>query len=362
MMALDALTRFDGTITRLGVVLSPNGSPQEVEGVLNPASAIARDGSLLLYPRVVAEGNVSRIGLARGTRNGEDVRFERLGYALEPSAPYELRTTPGGMGCEDPRVTFIPVLDKYVMAYTAFGPLGPRITIALSDDGYAWTRLGQVAFAPGLEHGDDKDGAFFPEPVISPSGVRSLALYHRPMLRLSTIDGRGAIPTLLDLPATERESTRIAYIPLEPVLDDISKLLHVRESALVLAPDAQWCRIKTGGGTPPVRVEEGWFSIYHGVDAIEDTEGRYKMRYSAGFVVHDLERPHIVRYHSRTPVMVPEGVDETHGIVSNVVFPTAIDVRGDRTFEFYYGMADARIGRARLSLAEPYAGVEEPAA
>jgi predicted GH43/DUF377 family glycosyl hydrolase len=213
-----------------------------------------------------------------------------------------------------------------------------------------------------LQQGDDKDGAFFPEPVISPSGVRSLALYHRPMLRLSTIDGRGAIPTLLDLPPTERESTRIGYIPLESVREDITNLLHVRESALVLAPDSQWCRIKTGGGTPPVRIEEGWFSLYHGVDAIEDGEGRYKMRYSAGFVVHDLERPHIVRYHSRTPAMSPEGVDETHGIVANVVFPTAIDVREDRSFEFYYGMADARIGRARLQLAQPYVGVEESAA
>jgi predicted GH43/DUF377 family glycosyl hydrolase len=361
-MMLDALARFDGTITRLGVVLSPNGSPFEVEGVLNPASAQAADGSLLLYPRLVAEGNVSRIGLCRGYRDGERVRFERLGMALEPEAPYELRTTPGGMGCEDPRVTFVPLLGKYVMAYTAFGPAGPRIALALSDDGYSWTRLGLVQFAAGLPQGDDKDGAFFPEPVLSPNGVRSLALYHRPMLKLSTLDGRSAVPTLLDLPPQERESTRIAYVPLEPVLRDIRNLLHVEESALVLAPDAPWCRIKTGGGTPPVQIAEGWFSIYHGVDAMEEPGGRHKMRYSAGFVVHDLERPHIVRYHSHTPVMVPEGVDETHGIVSNVVFPTAIDVRGDRQYEFYYGMADARIGRARLRLAEPYAEPEESAA
>ena len=74
------------------------------------------------------------------------------------------------------------------------------------------------------------------------------------------------------------------------------------------------------------------------------------MQYSAGFVVHDRERPHIVRYHSTAPAMVPEGIDETHGIVSNVVFPTAIDTIGERQYEFFYGMADARIGRARLTL------------
>jgi len=361
-MILDALARFDGTITRLGVVLSPDGSPNEMEGVLNPASATARDGTLLLYPRLVAEGNISRVGLCIGRRDGDQVRFERHGYVLEPSADYELRTAPGGMGCEDPRVTFVPCLDRYVMAYTAFGPSGPRIAVALSEDGYAWKRLGLLRFAPGLPAGDDKDGAFFPEPVTSPEGVRSLAIYHRPMLRLSTLDGRGAIPTLLELPPEERESTCIGYIPLDPVLRDINNLLDVEESALVLAPDAPWCRLKTGGGTPPVRVEEGWFSIFHGVDAIDEGNGRYKMRYSAGFVVHDAERPHIVKYRSHTAQMIPEGVDELHGIVANVVFPTAIDVRGDRLYEFYYGMADARIGRARLQLREPYAQAEESAA
>ena len=361
-MTLDALARFDGDITRLGIVLSPDGSPQELEGVLNPASATARDGTLLLYPRLVAEGNVSRVGLCRGEVSGDEIRFERLGFALEPEAPYELRTAPGGMGCEDPRVTFVPVLDQYVMTYTAFGPQGPRIAIALSADGYRWKRLGLVRFAPDLPQGDDKDGVFFPEPVISPGGVPSLAMYHRPMLRLSTMNGRAAIPTLLDLAPQERECTRVAYIPLEPVQREITNLLDVRESALALIPDAPWCRIKTGGGTPPVRVAEGWFSIYHGVNANEQPDGTYKMQYSAGFVVHDAERPHIVRYHSQTPVMVPEGIDETHGIVNNVVFPTAIEVLGERRYDFYYGMADARIGRARLDLAPQFAGVEEPAA
>jgi predicted GH43/DUF377 family glycosyl hydrolase len=361
-MMLDALARFDGEITRMGIVLAPDGSPLEREGVLNPASATARDGTLLLYPRLVAEGNVSRVGICRGVRDGDALTFERLGFALQPQAPYELRSVPGGMGCEDPRVTFVPVLDRYVMAYTAFGPTGPRIAVALSEDGYAWERLGLVRFDAALQQGDDKDGVFFPEPVISPAGVRSLAMYHRPMLRLSTMDGRGAIPTLLDLPPEERECTRIGYIPLKPVLENIDALLDVRESALVLVPDSPWCRIKTGAGTPPQRVAEGWFSLFHGVDATESDNGAYRMQYSAGLVVHDPERPHIVRYHSRTPVMVPEGIDETHGIVNNVVFPTAIAEIGERRYDFFYGMADARVGRARLALAPEFAGAEEPAA
>ena len=351
IMMTNAIARLDATVRRHGIVMQPDGSANEIEGVLNPACVRARSGELLLYPRLVAAGNVSRVGIARATGNGDHVRFDRLGFALEPHAAYELRPPgQGGMGCEDPRVTFVPVLDKYVMAYTAFGPEGPRVTLALSDDAYAWQRLGQVDFtAHGFAAGDDKDGAFFPEPVRSPAGVLSLAMYHRPMKHISTMNGHSAVPILLDLPPTERECTRIAYFPLDAVLGDINALLVPTESALALAPDGTWGRLKTGGGTPPVRIAEGWFSLYHAVDAIEFGD-IYKMTYSAGIVIHDIEQPHIIRYRSQSPVMAPETPDELHGIVSNVVFPTGIDVVGDRVFDIYYGMADARIGRATMAL------------
>jgi predicted GH43/DUF377 family glycosyl hydrolase len=180
--------------------------------------------------------------------------------------------------------------------------------------------------------------------------VLSLAFYHRPMLRLSTANGRAAVPTILDLPPENRESTCIAYVPLAPVLDDIRALLAVAESTIVLTPDAPWGQIKNGGGTPPVRIAEGWFSLFHGVDAV-DVGGSYHMVYSAGIVIHDIERPHHVIYRSPSPVMAPEGADELQGTVNNVVFPTAIDRRGERAFDVYYGMADAKIGRARFALA-----------
>lgn len=358
-----ALARFDATVRRLGTVLAPDGDPTEAEGVLNPACVRAPGGELLLYPRMVAKGNVSRIGLTRNVGAGDQVRFERLGFALEPEALYEQRPPgSGGMGCEDPRVTYVPALGKFVMAYTSFGTAGPRVTLALSTDAYHWTRLGLVDFAThGLPSGDDKDGAFFPEPVRSPSGVLSLAFYHRPMKKLSTMDGHAAIPKLLERPPTDRESTCIAYVPLDAVRENIANLLVPTESVLVLAPDGPWGRLKTGGGTPPVRIAEGWFSLYHAVDAIE-VDGRYAMTYSAGIVIHDIEHPHIVRYRSPLPVMSPEHPDELHGIVNNVVFPTGIDVKGERHFDVYYGMADARIGRASVSLPPAAAVAAENAA
>ena len=53
-------------LQRLGQIMEPEpGNPLEVEGVLNPAAARGPDGKLYLFPRLVARGNYSRIGIAR---------------------------------------------------------------------------------------------------------------------------------------------------------------------------------------------------------------------------------------------------------------------------------------------------------
>lgn len=351
----NAVVQLDATIERLGLVMEPNGDACEAEGTLNPACARTRDGALLLYPRDVEPGNISRVGRVAVSENpGGGFTATRDGFALEPQAPYELREHPG-YGCEDPRVTFIAELDRYVMAYTAFGPEGPRIAIAVSQDARTWERLGLMRFEqPGMHVGDDKDAAFFPESVTSPAGVASLAFYHRPMLHLSAVDGRAAVPMIERLPFADRESIRVGYVPLAPVKSDINAILDVAESELVLSPDSDWGSIKVGGGTPPVRIAEGWLSVFHGVDVIDNTGARPKFRYCAGIVVHDLQQPHIILYRSPAPLLCPESDRERNGVVDNVVFPTGIDPRPDlgaRVFDVYYGMADYSIGAARLRLA-----------
>jgi beta-1,2-mannobiose phosphorylase / 1,2-beta-oligomannan phosphorylase len=85
-------------LQRLGTIMQPEpGNQQEIEGVLNPAAARGPDGELYLFPRLVAKGNYSRIGIARVCFNqaGDPASVERLGIALEPEADYELR--PGGV-------------------------------------------------------------------------------------------------------------------------------------------------------------------------------------------------------------------------------------------------------------------------
>jgi beta-1,2-mannobiose phosphorylase / 1,2-beta-oligomannan phosphorylase len=122
-------------LRRLKMLMEPEpGNPLEVEGVLNPAAARGPDGALYLFPRLVGPHNYSRIGIARVRFDdaGDPAGVERLGVALEPEADYERRPDGGG-GCEDPRVTFIEPLHRYVMTYTAFSARGPRVALAERD-------------------------------------------------------------------------------------------------------------------------------------------------------------------------------------------------------------------------------------
>jgi hypothetical protein len=79
----------DFQLQRLGMIMEPEpGNPLEIEGVLNPAAVRGPDGHLYLFPRLVAKGNYSRIGIARVqfNKNGDPCGVERLGIALEPDA------------------------------------------------------------------------------------------------------------------------------------------------------------------------------------------------------------------------------------------------------------------------------------
>jgi predicted GH43/DUF377 family glycosyl hydrolase len=59
-------------------------------------------------------------------------------------------------------------------------------------------------------------------------------------------------------------------------------------------------------------------------------------------------------YRTVQPILKPELPEEQVGIIADVVFPTGIDRRDDLgtpdRFDVYYGMADNRIGVARLDL------------
>jgi predicted GH43/DUF377 family glycosyl hydrolase len=142
----------------------------------------------------------------------------------------------------------------------------------------------------------------------------------------------------------------MGYVPLDAVQTSIQNLCTVVESHRLVLPPADWGAIKVGAGAPPVRIREGWLSVIHGVDELEHSSGAALLRYCAGIIIQDAEQVDRVIFRSLAPLIVPEVPGEIFGTVGHVVFPTAIDRRGDRAFDIYYGMADYEIGRGRLTL------------
>jgi predicted GH43/DUF377 family glycosyl hydrolase len=286
-------------LKRLGQVMEPEpGNPMEIEGVLNPAAMRGPDGQLYLFPRLVARNNYSRIGIARVkfNREGDPCGVERLGIALEPEADYE-RWPDGRGGCEDPRITYVERLQRYVMTYTGHSPQGPRIAMAVSADLFHWKRLGLATFEPyrGIDfvNVDNKDSSVFPVAIPNHRGKMQMAILHRPLFR----------------------------------------------------------------GTPPILTRHGWLMIYHGVQELPHAvPGAHPLCYSAGVMVLSQEHPRTILYRSEEPVLTPLLNEERHGTVSNVVFPTGIDRRDDigqpDRIDVYYGMADSRIGVAHLDVPE----------
>ena len=356
-------------LQRLGEVMEPEpGIPYEAEGVLNPAAARGPDGHLYLFPRLVARGNYSRIGVARVNFNqaGDPCGVERLGIALEPEADYERRSDGSG-GCEDPRITFVEPLQRYVMTYTALSSIGPRIAFASSDDLFHWRRLGLATFAPyhGIDfvHVANKDASLFPLAIANHAGKMQLALLHRPLFPGTRPEdtARHGRPRDVDL---DHESIWISYCPIPTVGVEFEHLGLFNSHHRLAAPVAPWARLKVGAGTPPVLTRHGWLVIYHGVSELTG-QGNDKphLCYSAGVMVLSKEHPNRIRYRSAEPILTPTLPRERSGIVANVVFPTGIDRRNDLgsadRFDIYYGMADARIGVARLDLPDslPSGGV-----
>jgi predicted GH43/DUF377 family glycosyl hydrolase len=132
-------------------------------------------------------------------------------------------------------------------------------------------------------------------------------------------------------------------------------------------PASPWERLKIGGGTPPILTRHGWLILYHGVSEMADPgDDGHQLCYSAGVMVLSREHPRVIRYRSVEPVLTPELPQERRGVIANVVFPTGIDRRDDLgspdRFDVYYGMADNRIGVARLDVPDvlPPGAVADP--
>jgi beta-1,2-mannobiose phosphorylase / 1,2-beta-oligomannan phosphorylase len=354
-------------IRRIGVVMEPDSAnADEALGVLNPGAARGPDGHLYLFPRLVASGNYSRIGIARVVfdQAGDPTGVQRLGVILQPEAEFELNHNGGG--CEDARVSWVDPLQRYVMTYTALTKRGPRIALAISKDLFQWERLGLAWFesqmSPNLNDVVNKDAVLFPVALNDPRSVPSIAMIHRPLFPGTEPENvlELPLPRIIDV---SRESMWISYCPLEAVTCNQNLLCHFMSHHRLASPLSPWERLKIGAGAPPIASKNGFILIYHGVCASEVDQ---VLEYAAGLMILDARDGKTILYRSTDPILRPTTQQEIEGATARVIFPCGIDRRADigqpYRFDIYYGMADSRIGVASLELPDtlPLTALRDP--
>ena len=286
-------------------ILTAGHWPYPVNSVFNPGATRLPDGSTLLLCRVEDRRGHSHFCAAR-SRNGID------GWQIDPHPtlmpdpehyPEEI------WGIEDPRITYVPEMRCYVIAYTSYSRGGPGVSLALTRDFVTFERYG-VVMPP-----EDKDAALFPRRIGD-----YWALIHRPVTPLGA-------------------HMWISYSPDLRHWGNHRLLIEARRGAW-------WDAYKIGLCTPPIETTEGWLIIYHGV---RQTAGG--CLYRLGLALLDLEDPQRCLLRGDHWIFGPEAPYEREGDVDNVVFPCGYTMADDGdTLYLYYGAADTCVALATGSV------------
>ncbi len=280
--------------------------PYFVNSVFNPGAVRLPSGETLLLCRVEDCSGRSHLCAARsadGMTNWE-IDPEPTLFPDDEGHPEEQ------WGIEDPRVVWVPELEKYAVTYTCYSPPGPGVALALTRDFKEFERLGNI-MPP-----EDKDAALLPRRF----GDR-WALIHRPVA-----------------------ASGLAHIWISFSLD----LRHWGDHKVVLKAKRGpwWDAYKIGLSAPPVETPEGWLVIYHGSRTTPAG-----CLYRLGVALLDLEDPCKCLRRGEKWIMGPEADYERNGDVGYVVFPCGYTISDDRdTINLYYGAADTSIGLARGSI------------
>ncbi len=286
-------------------ILTAADWPYPVHSVFNPGATRLPDGTTLLLFRVEDRRGLSHLCAARST-NGVD------GWIVdpEPTLPADPEGHPEELwGIEDPRITFVPELGQYAVAYTAFGRAGPAVALALTEDFHRFERCGVVMQA------DDKDAALLPRRIDG-----SFALIHRPMT------DQGAH----------------VWISFSPDLRNWGN----HKVILMARRGAWWDANKVGLSPPLIETPRGWLMLYHGV-----RQTAAGCLYRLGVALFALDHPDRCLSRGDSWMFGPEAPYERHGDVGNVAFPCGYTLGADLdTINLYYGAADTSVALATGSV------------
>lgn len=322
--------------------------------VYNPG-ALYENGKVHLFYRAVGHGQDwhSSIGYAFSLDGERFARFPEPILAREDKT-LELR------GLEDPRV--VKIGDTYFMTYAAYDGTNVRLHVATSKDLATWEKHGDAL--PGFRFTRDggsrmrfRDGAWTStkEPKGTDERAKSGAIFPE------KIGGKywmlfGEYQVWL---ASSADGIHWEHLP--------GPFLTARGEGFF---DEEFVE----AGPPPIRTEQGWLVLYHGVDD--------SYTYRLGYLLLDLEDPTKILRRAVAPVFEPATDYEYQGFVDvlpgglkqletmsveeiqrllpkyerrgrmpKVAFcPAAVRI-GD-TIRLYYGASDTYVCTASAPLAE----------
>jgi predicted GH43/DUF377 family glycosyl hydrolase len=289
-------------------ILTADDWPYPANAVFNPGAA-ALEGETVLVVRVEDMSGISHLSIAR-SRNGVD------GWSIDPRPL--LAPAPGNeseeWGLEDPRVVWVPELDRWVITGTAYGRAGPGVFLATTRD---FTTIEQHTM---VKHPDDKNAALLPHRIDG-----RWVLFHRPKTEFGGSRGQIMLSRSPDL---------VGWSSPEQVLQP--------------RDGAWWDSLRIGIGPPPMWTEHGWLLIYHGVK--ETVSGEL---YRVGLALLDLDDPtRVLRRHADW-ILAPRAPYERTGDVPNVVFPCGLAHEPESgELRLYYGAADTSICLATAQLGD----------
>lgn len=286
-------------------ILGADAWPVPVHSVFNPAACATADGTVLIC-RVEDTAGLSHLWVARSSDGIGDWR-------VDPSPLLSPHDEIDQWGVEDPRVVYVPELDRHVLTCTAYGPQGPAVYLTTTD--FTTVEDPRLIMPP-----EDKNAALFSRRIGD-----QWVLLHRPAAVRTRPKAEIWLSRSRDLEAWRK-----------PEL-----VLRTRDGAW-------WDSLRIGTGPPPLETDDGWLLIYHGV---RGTVGG--ALYRVGLALLDLDDPARVLRRADDHVLTPSEPYERVGDVPNVVFPCgAVHDPATDELRLYYGAADTTVALATARLGD----------
>jgi len=271
----------------------------DTSGVFNPGAVKFGDEYIL----IVNATQTIRPYLLWMARSKDGVHFtpDPAPLPLEPMEQW-----PEECDLYDPRITKIG--DTYYITHSSHSAIGVRVALTKTRDFQTFDRVG----------------------IISELGNRNAALFPEKI---------GGFYARLDRPsgnpdsANENNGIWISYSPDLTHWGQARPVMNVRKGF--------WDDHKIGAGAVPLRVEQGWLEIYHGV-----TFSCNGYMYSIGACILDCQDPSRVLARTIRPLLYPLEDYEKYGRVPMVTFTCNALLEENGEVKVYYGCCDERIGLA----------------